>query len=86
MLFAKHHKLDAYIPMLNDAGLVCLSDLGDCPTDELECLASKLNPPCAKLLRKLRVRGALPEPKCIEWTNFACGRVADRILAFYQLV
>ena len=86
MLFAKHHKLDAYIPMLNDAGLVCLSDLGDCPTDELECLASKLNPPRAKLLRKLRVCGALPEPQCIEWTNFVCGRVADRTLAFYQRV
>ena len=72
MLFAKHHKLDAYIPMLRDAGFVCISDLWDCPENELKCLASKMKPPHAKLLRMLC--GELAEPQCTEWTNFVSKR------------
>ncbi len=72
LVIAKYDGLEAYIPMLGEAGVVGLSDLYDCPTAELERLAARMKVPHAKLLRRLHA--ALLPPEGDEWASFVASR------------
>jgi hypothetical protein len=72
MVIAKYEGLEAYTPMLGEAGFVGLSDLYDCPAAELERLLAKLKAPHAKLLRRLHA--ALLPPEGDQWASFVASR------------
>ena len=72
MVIAKYEGLEAYIPMLGEAGVVGLSDLYDCPAAELERLAAQMKVPHAKLLRRLHA--SLLPPQGDEWASFVASR------------
>jgi hypothetical protein len=72
MVIAKYEGLEAYIPMLGEAGFAGLSDLYDCPAAELERLAAQMKVPHAKLLRRLHA--SLLPSQGGEWASFVASR------------